>query len=92
MGVFMSEFLIVSSTFERTPWLALPLAFGLLIALGALVLRMQGMAFGAPTGSTEPAKASAAPIIAHFALVLMAGVYLPSPLVIWFQHVAGMLR
>jgi hydrogenase-4 component F len=92
MGVFMSEFLIVSSTFERTPWLAAPLAFGLLIALGALVLRMQGMAFGAPTGSTEPAKASAAPIIAHFALVLMAGVYLPSPLVIWFQHVAGMLR
>ena len=88
MGVFMSEFLIVSSTFERAPWLALPLAFGLLIALGALILRLQGMAFGAPTGSTEPAKASAAPIIAHFALVLMAGVYLPSPLVTWFQHVA----
>jgi len=92
MGVFMSEFLIVSSTFERAPWLALPLAFGLLIALGALILRLQGMAFGAPTGSTEPAKASAAPILAHFALVLMAGVYLPSPLVTWFQHVAGMLR
>jgi hydrogenase-4 component F len=50
------------------------------------------MAFGAPTGSTAPAKASSAPIIAHFALVLMAGVYLPSPLVAWFQHVAGMLR
>jgi hydrogenase-4 component F len=92
MGVFMSEFLIVSSTFERAPWLALPLAFGLLIALGALILRLQGMAFGAPTGSTEPAKASAAPIIAHFALVLMAGVYMPAPLVTWFQHVAGMLR
>jgi hydrogenase-4 component F len=92
MGVFMSEFLIVSSTFQRAPWLALPLAFGLLIALGALILRLQGMAFGAPTGSTEPAKASAAPIIAHFALVLIAGVYLPSPLVTWFQHVAGMLR
>ena len=92
MGVFMSEFLIVSSTFQRAPWLALPLASGLLIALGALILRLQGMAFGAPTGSTEPAKASAAPILAHFALVLTAGVYLPSPLVLWFQHVAGMLR
>jgi len=92
MGVFMSEFLIVSSTFQRAPWLALPLASGLLIALGALILRLQGMAFGAPTGSSEPAKASAAPILAHFALVLTAGVYLPSPLVLWFQHVAGMLR
>ena len=60
MGVFMSEFLIVSSTFERAPWLALLLAFGLLIALGALVLRVQGMAFGAPTGSTAPRKASSA--------------------------------
>ncbi len=92
MGVFMSEFLIVSSTFERAPWLAALLGLGLLVALGALVLRVQGMAFGAPTGSTAPAKASALPILAHFALVLMAGVYLPSPLVAWFQHVAQMLR
>jgi hydrogenase-4 component F len=92
MGVFMSEFLIVSSTFERAPWLALLLAFGLLVALGALVLRMQGMAFGAPTGSTPAAKSSSLPILAHFALVLIAGVYLPPPLVTWFQHVAELLR
>jgi hydrogenase-4 component F len=92
MGVFMSEFLIVSSTFARAPWLALPLAFGLLLALGALVLRMQGMAFGAPAGSTARAKASALPMLAHFALVLVAGVWLPPPLVAWFQHVAQLLR
>jgi hydrogenase-4 component F len=92
MGVFMSEFLIVSSTFERAPWLALPLAFGLLVALGALVLRLQGMAFGAPTGSKSPAKASTLPIMAHFVLVLIAGVYLPPPIVMWFQHVAQLLR
>jgi hydrogenase-4 component F len=92
MGVFMSEFLIVTSTFARAPWLALPLAFGLLIALGALVLKMQGMAFGAPAGSTAPTKSSALPILAHFALVLIAGVYLPAPLVTWFQHVAQLLR
>ncbi len=92
MGVFMSEFLIVSSTFERAPWLALLLAFGLLLALGALVLRLQGMAFGAPTGSTAATKSSALPILAHFALVLTAGVWLPPPLVAWFQHVAEILR
>ena len=92
MGVFMSEFLIVSSTFERAPWLALILVFGLLIAIGALILRMQGMAFGAPVGPKAPAKASAAPILVHFALVLTAGLYLPPPLVTWFQHVAQLLR
>jgi hydrogenase-4 component F len=30
-------------------------------------------------------------MFAHLALVLIAGVYLPPPLVQWFQHVAGLL-
>jgi hydrogenase-4 component F len=30
-------------------------------------------------------------MFAHFALVLTAGVYLPGPLVVWFQHVANLL-
>jgi hydrogenase-4 component F len=28
----------------------------------------------------------------HLALVLAAGIYLPVPLVSWFQNVAGLLR
>ncbi len=92
MGIFMSEFLVVSSTFAREPWLAIPLVIGLLVAFGALLLRLHGMAFGEPSGSTAPVKASWAPIAAHFALVLMAGIYLPPPLVAWFQHVASLLR
>jgi hydrogenase-4 component F len=90
-GVFMSEFLIVSSTFAREPLLAIPLVGGLLLAFGALLLRLQGMAFGTPAGPGVPEQASYLPMIAHFALVLMAGVYLPGPLVAWFQHVAGIL-
>ena len=49
LGVFMSEFLVVTSTFARSPALALALVFGLLLAFGALMLRLQGMAFGEPT-------------------------------------------
>ncbi|TGS10265.1 hydrogenase 4 subunit F, partial [Mesorhizobium sp. M4B.F.Ca.ET.190.01.1.1] len=45
LGIFMSEFLVVSSTFARHPWLAIPLVFGLLIAFGALLLRLTGVAF-----------------------------------------------
>ena len=48
LGIFMSEFLVVSSTFARQPLLAVPLVAGLLIGFGALMLRMQGLAFGAP--------------------------------------------
>ena len=91
LGVFTSEFLVVSSTFARQPLLALPLVAGLLVALGALVLRMQAMAFGAPTPDAAPSRASSAPMFAHLGLVLVAGVYLPPPLVAWLQHVAGLL-
>ena len=93
MGVFMSEFLIVSSTFAVEPLLAIPLVLGLLTAFGALVLRATGIAFGEPSGGTaaSPAPASYAPIYAHLALVLAAGLYLPPALVGWFRHVAGLL-
>jgi hydrogenase-4 component F len=91
-GIFMSEFLIVSSTFAKQPLLAIPLVFGLLIAFGALLLRLTGAVFGQPRGSTAPAQASYLPMYAHLALVLVAGVYLPPPLVAWFQHIANLLR
>ncbi len=90
-GIFMSEFLVVTSTFAREPLLALLLVAGLLIAFGALVFHLQGLAFGAPSFVRAPTHASYAPMISHFALVLTAGVYLPPPLVVWFQHVAGLL-
>ena len=42
-------------------------------------------------GSTAPAEASYVPMFAHLALVLGAGIYLPAPLVVWFQNVARLL-
>jgi hydrogenase-4 component F len=92
LGIFTSEFLVVSSTFARAPWLALLLVFGLLLAFGALVLRLQGMAFGDPSPGDRRSTASTLPIAAHLGMVLLAGLYLPPPLVVWFQHVAAMLR
>ena len=91
LGIFMSEFLIVSSTFAREPLLALPLVAGLLVAVGALFLRLNGIAFGEPRGPVAPAKASYVPMFVHLALVLCAGIFLPGPLVAWFQHVAKLL-
>jgi hydrogenase-4 component F len=90
-GVFMSEFLIVTSTFAREPLLALLLVFGLLVAFGALLMRLAGFIFGEPTGKVGPAEASFVPLYAHLALVLAAGIYLPGPVVAWFQSVAALL-
>src|ERR1700716_969172 len=91
LGIFMSEFLVVTSTFARQPLLAMVLVLGLLLAFGALTLRLTSVAFGEPRGSTAAAEASFVPMFAHLALVLGAGIYLPAPLVVWFQHVARLL-
>ncbi len=91
-GIFMSEFLIVSSTFAKQPLLAIPLVFGLLVAFGALLLRLTGAIFGQPRGSVASAETSYLPMFLHLALVLGAGIYLPPPMVAWFQHIASLLR
>ncbi len=91
LGMFMSEFLLVSSTFARHPLLAVLLVAGLLFSLGALLLRLNGIAFGPAHGSAARAEASYVPMFAHLALVLTAGVYLPAPLVAWFEAVAKVL-
>ncbi len=91
LGIFMSEFLVVTSTFAREPLLAIPLVFGLLVAFGALLMRLTEMAFGEPTGHMHKVDASVAPLLVHLSLVLTAGLYLPPQLVIWFQNVAKLL-
>jgi len=90
-GIFTSEFLVVSSTFSREPLLAVVMVIGLLVAIGALFGRLNGLAFGTPIGAMTPNRMSYLPIFAHFALVLVAGIWLPPALVVWFQNVAGML-
>jgi hydrogenase-4 component F len=91
LGLFMTEFLIVTSTFARQPLLAIVLGVSLLIALGALLARLNGLAFGDAQGSSAPSRASFLPVGAHFALVLVAGIWLPPALVAWFQYVARLL-
>src|SRR5262245_2180738 len=91
LGIFMSEFLVVSSTFVRAPWLAVILAFGILVALGGLFLRVNTIAFGTLRGPTAKAKASYVPMFTHLTLVFMAGVYMPQTLVKGFENVARLL-
>jgi len=91
LGIFMSEFLVVSSTFAREPVLAIILVFGILVGLAGLFLRLNSIAFGEPRGPSAPAEASYVPMFTHLALVFAAGIYMPPALVAWFQNVAGLL-
>jgi hydrogenase-4 component F len=91
LGIFMSEFLVVTSTFARQPLLGILLVVGLLIGFGALFLRLNSIAFGEPRGATAKSRASYVPMFTHLMLVFVAGVYLPPQLVTWFQNVAKLL-
>ena len=91
LGIFMSEFLVVTSTFAREPLLAIVLVFGILIGVAGLFLRLNAIAFGEPRGAVAEAKASYGPMFAHLALVFMTGVYMPPAMVAWFQNVAKLL-
>ena len=90
-GLFMSEFLIVMSALQVSLALAALFVFGLLAAFGALLLRLTGLAFGEPDTRTSAINISIAPIVAHMSLVLIAGVWLPGPLVAWLQTVARLI-
>ena len=71
---------------ESHPWLGWGLVLGVVAIAG---LPPHGI--GAPRGPVGKADASSLPMFAHLALVLVAGLYLPAPLVAWFQNVAGLL-
>jgi len=90
-GVFTAEFLLVTSTFARSPWLAIPLVLGILIGLSALMIRLHGIAFGDSNRHYALPAWRLVPMALQFGLVAIAGVFLPAAIVTWFQHVAALL-
>lgn len=90
-GLFTSEFIILTSAYARHPLLALMGSVGLLLAFGAILLRVTHMAFGEPTANITSIKTSQVPLLLHLLIALVAGLYLPPHLVSWFQNIAHQL-
>ncbi len=90
-GIFTSEFLLITSTFAQAPLLAILLGFGILLAFGALLLRMTSLCFGEPSPGAHKITASSVPIFLHLGIVLLVGLAFPAALYHWFAHVAVQL-
>lgn len=90
-GIFTSEFMLITSTFARAPLLAVLLGLGILLAFGALLLRMTGLCFGPPNPGNASSTAAATPILLHLGLVLAVGIAMPGILYTWFAHAAALL-
>ena len=87
LGIFMSEFLVVSSTFAREPWLVTILVFAILVALGAPVPaaehdRLRRAARADRAGARRPT-CRCSPISPSCS---WRGIYLPPALVSWLPE------
>ena len=90
LGIFMSEFLVVSSTFARAPVLALILVFGILVASALVAARQQHRLRRAARSYRQDASLLCADVHPSGASARRR-VYMPPALVAWFQNVAGLL-
>ena len=90
-GIFTSEFLLVTSTFARNPWLAIAVVAGIAIGFSALMLRLHGLAFGDSGKRHTLSPYRLAPMTLHLLLVAGAGISLPATIAAWFRHVAHQL-
>jgi hydrogenase-4 component F len=89
-GLFASEFLVLSETVRRLPWLAVPLALGLLVGGWALAMRLISLCLGAPTADRGPAPGLPAlvPAWVHLAVVLLLGLAMPGAVAAWLVAIA----
>lgn len=92
-GLFLSEFLIVTSTLQAQPWLTPLLLLGLGVAFAAIFPRLQGMVFGSvPKGAVRLSTAGIVPVFIQLTLVAILGAFIPLMLVQWMQHAAILLH
>ena len=91
LGIFMSEFLVVSSTFAREPLLALSLVSGILVALRRAVPAAEHHCLRRTARSDRAGQGLLRADVRPSGAGILAGIYLPPPLVAWFQNVARLL-
>jgi hydrogenase-4 component F len=90
-GLFMSEFLILTAAFARSPWLMLLAALGLVLGFAALLMRLQDLLLGEPDDTTYTPAGSMLPLYLHLALVMIASLYIPAKALAWLQRAGEFL-
>ncbi len=93
-GMFASGFLILTAAMRQAPLAGALAGAGLVIGAWALLSRLIALCLGQPTPDVGPAPAPAAllPAWLLLAVVLAAGVALPSPVSAWLGGIAGAPR
>ena len=93
-GLFTSEFLILTETVARAPYLMIPLGIGLVTGGWALILRLQSLCLGEPTPDRGPAPdaLALAPVWVQLALMVVLGIAMPGAVADWMNGIAAAAR
>jgi hydrogenase-4 component F len=93
-GMFTSEFLIVSQTIQRQPWLSPFLGIGLVLGAIAIMREVTLLCFAPPPKHAPHAApgGAIATIGVHLALIILLGFAMPGPLVRDLSAIATALR
>ncbi len=93
-GLFASEFIIISQTVQRHPWVTAPLGLGLLLCAVAMLRNVAPLVFGPAPPHTKAVKAAPEMHLVALHLVLAVGLAfaMPRPLFALLSTVAGALK
>jgi hydrogenase-4 component F len=93
-GLFASEFIIISQTVQRNPWVSLPLGLGLLLCAVAILRNLGPLIFGAAPAHTKPVKSAPEMhlVTLNLALAVLLAFAMPGPLLRLLSSVAGALQ
>ena len=92
-GLFVSEFIIVSQTIQRNPFMSLPLGLGLLLCAVAILRNIGPLLFApAPHETPKLAGRSAYLVSLHLALMFLVAFAMPMPLVRLLSQAAQVLQ
>ncbi|RMG29977.1 MAG: hydrogenase 4 subunit F [Gammaproteobacteria bacterium] len=90
-GLFTSEFLLISATLDRWPFLSLLLLSGLAMAFAGIFRQLHPVVFGEPPAAQRPVRASLLPVAMHLSLVLWLGLSVPPVLAGWLDQATHLL-
>jgi hydrogenase-4 component F len=93
-GLFASEFIIISQTVQRNPWVSLPLGLGLLLCTVAILRNLGPLIFGHAPPHTKHVKSAPEMhlVTLQLALAVLLAFAMPAPLLHLLTAVAGELQ
>ena len=93
-GLFASEFIIISQTVQRNPWVSVPLGLGLLLCAVAILRNLGPLIFGPAPAHTKPGKSAPEMhlVSLQLALVVLLAFAMPGPLLHLLSTIAGELQ